>query len=176
MVIVHPPKETPTWQCVAYVDDPVLLVQSEDARRRHAERAHEFLRGSSVARLAMGDPAHVPAGRYGRAALERLGLWDEVAPRVLPCESVRAALALVERGEADAGIVFATDASASARVEVLRDLYKAPVSLPAPAIRYPCLALRGAPVPALRFLEALGAPGARRSFEDFGFLLPGKTE
>lgn len=73
-------------------------------------------RGAALARLlgagplAMADPAAVPAGRYGKAALERLGAWQGVAPRVVRGESVRAALSLVSRGAAPYGIVYATDA------------------------------------------------------------------
>jgi molybdate transport system substrate-binding protein len=68
--------------------------------------------------LAMADPSSVPAGRYGQQALTRLGAWASVAPRVVRAENVRAALALVERGAAPYGIVYATDARASARVRV----------------------------------------------------------
>lgn len=77
------------------------------------------LKGAALARvlargrLAMADPASVPAGRYGRAALERLGAWTAVAPKVVRAENVRAALALVERGAAPYGIVYVTDAQAA---------------------------------------------------------------
>jgi len=70
-------------------------------------------------RLAMADPHNVPAGRYGRAALTSLGLWDALADRVAAAENVRAALALVERRAAPLGIVYATDARASTQVRVL---------------------------------------------------------
>lgn len=70
-------------------------------------------------RLAMADPAAVPAGRYGKAALEKLGVWRTVASRIAPAENVRAALALVERGAAPLGVVYATDARASAKVRVI---------------------------------------------------------
>lgn len=70
-------------------------------------------------RLAIADPASVPAGRYGKAALEKLGVWQGVAARIAPAENVRAALALVERGAAPLGIVYATDAKASRRVRVV---------------------------------------------------------
>ncbi|WP_252406267.1 molybdate ABC transporter substrate-binding protein, partial [Escherichia coli] len=69
--------------------------------------------------LALADPDAVPAGRYARASLEALGAWDAVNARVVRSESVRAALAFVERGAAPFGIVYATDARASARVEVV---------------------------------------------------------
>ena len=68
--------------------------------------------------LAMADTSGVPAGKYGKAALERLGAWPAVAPRVVQAENVRAALALVERGAAPFGIVYATDARASQSVRV----------------------------------------------------------
>lgn len=69
-------------------------------------------------RLATGDPAHVPVGLYAREALIFLGLWDKVEPRLARADDVRAALLLVERGEAPAGIVYATDAAASLGVAV----------------------------------------------------------
>ncbi|HRO32088.1 MAG TPA: molybdate ABC transporter substrate-binding protein [Brevundimonas sp.] len=70
-------------------------------------------------RLAMADPEAVPAGRYGKAALTALGAWTAVANRVAPAENVRAALALVERGAAPLGVVYATDARASSGVRVV---------------------------------------------------------
>jgi molybdate transport system substrate-binding protein len=70
-------------------------------------------------RLAVGDPAHVPAGRYAQQALEHYGWWKTVEPRLARAENVRAALALVERGEAPLGIVYTTDALASKAVRVV---------------------------------------------------------
>lgn len=69
-------------------------------------------------RIAVADPASVPAGRYAEAALRKLGLWERAAPRLVRAENVRAALVLVERGAAPYGIVYATDARASRRVRV----------------------------------------------------------
>ncbi len=69
-------------------------------------------------RLATGDPAHVPAGRYAQAALAWLGQWEAVSPRLARADTVRAALLLVERGEAPLGIVYATDAAGSRGVAV----------------------------------------------------------
>jgi len=68
--------------------------------------------------LAMADTESVPAGKYGKAALTKLGVWDAVSPRVVRAENVRAALALVERGAAPLGIVYATDAKASTKVRI----------------------------------------------------------
>jgi molybdate transport system substrate-binding protein len=70
-------------------------------------------------RLAMADPAAVPAGRYGRAALAKLGVWDSVANRIAAAENVRAALLLVARGEAPLGIVYRTDAAVERGVRIV---------------------------------------------------------
>jgi molybdate transport system substrate-binding protein len=67
----------------------------------------------------MADTASVPAGRYGKAALEKLGAWDGVKDKIAQAENVRAALSLVSRGEAPLGIVYATDAKADPKVKVL---------------------------------------------------------
>lgn len=83
-------------------------------------------------RLAMADPQAVPAGRYAKASLESLGLWADVAGRIATAENVRAALALVERGQTPLGIVYTTDAGASG----LRVLFRFPASSHSP-IRYP---------------------------------------
>jgi molybdate transport system substrate-binding protein len=117
-------------------------------------------------RLALADPEAVPAGRYAKAALETLGLWDRLADNVVPAENVRAALALVERGEAALGIVYATDALASDKVEVVE-------GLPAdshPPIRYPVAILAASTNPDAQALRAFLASGeARAIFERRGF-------
>lgn len=73
----------------------------------------------SHGRLAVGDPEHVPAGIYAKQALERLGAWTSLEPRLARADNVRAALALVETGEAPLGIVYSTDAAASTGVKVI---------------------------------------------------------
>ena len=117
-------------------------------------------------RLAMADPEAVPAGKYGKAALESLGLWPVVAQRVAPAENVRAALALVEAGEAPLGLVYATDAAASSRIRVV-------VRFPAashPPIRYPIALLAASTHPdAERFADFLASPEARAIFVAHGF-------
>src|SRR6266545_8016158 len=70
-------------------------------------------------RLAMADPASVPAGKYGKAALESLGVWAWVADKVAPAQDARAALLLVSRGEAPLGIVYQTDAAADKNVKIV---------------------------------------------------------
>lgn len=91
---------------------------------RAGGRSLRGLRGEALARvlaagpLAMADPGAVPAGRYGQQALTHMGAWGIVQPHVVRAENVRAALALVERGAAPFGIVYATDARASAKVRL----------------------------------------------------------
>ena len=70
-------------------------------------------------RLAVGDPEHVPAGIYAKEALQKLGAWDTLSPKLAPAEDVRGALALVERNEAPLGIVYGSDAVASKGVKVV---------------------------------------------------------
>ncbi|GEK73046.1 MULTISPECIES: molybdate ABC transporter substrate-binding protein [Halomonas] len=117
-------------------------------------------------RLSVGDPDHVPAGIYTRQALESLGEWEALAPRLARADNVRAALALVERGEAPRGIVYRTDALASDRVH---ELGLFPLDSH-PAIRYP-VALIDPPADgaAEAFRAWLGSDEAMDVFARFGF-------
>ncbi len=119
-------------------------------------------------RLALADPQHVPAGKYARAALEKLGVWSEVASRVAGAENVRAALALVARGESPLGIVYQTDAQEEARVRIAARIDPALH----PRIVYPAAALRHAPPLARRYLDYLGSPSAQAVFARHGFSQP----
>lgn len=114
-------------------------------------------------RLAIADPATVPAGKYGREALTRIGAWDGLA--LAPAENVRVALAYVARGEAPLGIVYATDAKAEAKVRVAAVF---PESSHTP-IRYPAALTRDAKPEARGFLDYLSSPGARMVFTAGGF-------
>lgn len=121
-------------------------------------------------RIAMALVDAVPAGIYGKAALESLGLWQEVAPRVVQADNVRAALRLVSLGEARLGVVYATDAAADAGVHILAAF--APETHP--PIVYPVAAVRGRNRPAVAaFLAYLQGPRARAAFERHGFAVPG---
>jgi molybdate transport system substrate-binding protein len=116
-------------------------------------------------RLAMGDPDHVPAGIYGKAALEKLGVWKSVEPQVVRANDVRAALAYVERGEAAAGIVYATDA-AHARVRVVGTFPESSH----PPIVYPLAKVAGHDDPAVRaLLDYLRSDKVKKIFEEYGF-------
>jgi molybdate transport system substrate-binding protein len=92
------------------------------------------LRSTSFRRIALGDPATVPAGTYARSLLDKLGLWSELQPRLLPVTSVRAALATLEAGHADAAFVYRTDALSTPRVRIALEL--PPPEGPAIVARY----------------------------------------
>jgi len=118
-------------------------------------------------RLAVADPDHVPAGIYAKAALEKLGMWPAVANRLARTRDVRAALTLVARGEAAAGIVYGTDAMANRAVRVV-DLF--PESSHAP-ITYPLAIVAGRDRPPVRALHRfLLSPEATAIHAKYGFL------
>lgn len=119
-------------------------------------------------RLATGDPDHVPAGIYARQALEALGLWQGVQDRLATAADVRAALALVARGEAPLGIVYATDVSLA---EGVRTVASIPNTLHEPIV-YPAalIAGRGSPL-AARFFAFLTGPEGRAAFARAGFIV-----
>lgn len=126
-----------------------------------------LLRALGAGRLAMADPAAVPAGRYAKQALTRLDLWRGVAARIAPAENVRAALLLVERGEAPLGIVYATDARASRRVHVAGVF---PLDTH-PPISYPLALLRTSTSPdAEPFRRFLVSPRGKAIFRRHGFV------
>ncbi len=120
-------------------------------------------------RLAIGDPTHVPAGIYTKEAFVRLGWWDALSERLAPMADVRAALKLVELGEADAGVVYATDAKASNKVSVVAVI---PSALHQP-IRYPLALTVTAKPAAQEFLTYLHSPAAMVVFSAAGFTIPG---
>jgi molybdate transport system substrate-binding protein len=117
-------------------------------------------------RLAVGDTAHVPAGIYARQALESLGLWPAVRDRLAMADNVRAALALVERGEAPLGIVYATDARISAAVRVVGAFPQGSH----PPITYPVAIVQGRRSPEVEdFLAFVGGQEAGEIFARLGF-------
>jgi molybdate transport system substrate-binding protein len=131
------------------------------------------LTGAAFRRIAIGDPAAVPAGVYAKAWLEKEGLWDALASRIVPGGSVRAALAAVESGAADAGIVYRTDVRVALKATVA---YVVPADR-GPRIVYPGAIVRGsaAQEEARRFLDYLRGAAAARTFERFGFTATAST-
>ena len=119
-------------------------------------------------KLAMADTSAVPAGKYGKAALEKLGVWDKVSGQIAQAENVRAALALVARSEAPLGIVYQTDAAAEPGVKIV-------ATFPAdthPPIIYPIALLAGSKNPdAAAYLAYLEGAKAKPHFEKQGFVI-----
>ncbi len=120
-------------------------------------------------RLAIGDPSNVPAGIYAKEAFARLGWWDGLADRLAPAADVRAALRLVELGEAELGVVYATDARADPKVVVVAAF---PPDMHGP-IRYPLALTATAKPAAAAFAAWLQGAAARAIFTDAGFSVPG---
>ncbi|MFC4236867.1 molybdate ABC transporter substrate-binding protein [Thalassospira xianhensis] len=120
-------------------------------------------------RIAVGDPDHVPAGIYARQALENLGQWDAIEPRLARADNVRAALALVERGEAPLGIVYATDAAIATDVKIIATFPENSH----PAITYPVAITTGQANPAaVKLLAWLLGDDAGTIFAEYGFNRP----
>src|SRR5215470_5060752 len=123
-------------------------------------------------KLAMADPDSVPAGRYGKASLEALKLWSSVEPSVVRAKDVRATLVFVERGEAAAGIVYATDAMISKKVRIVDEFPESSH----PKIVYPIALIAGQDDAAARaFYDYLNGPKARGVFLDYGFSIIGAS-
>lgn len=119
-------------------------------------------------RMAIGDPTNVPAGIYAKEAFVDLGWWNALADRLAPTADVRAALKLVELGETDVGVVYATDAKASTKVTVVMTI---PTALHQP-IRYPIALTTSEKSAAAEFLAYLQTPAAMVVFTAAGFTVP----
>ena len=144
----------------------VLVAPKDSSAEIKIEKGFDLSKLIGDGKLAMGDFKAVPAGKYGKAALEKLGSWAAVKDRIAQAESVRAALLLVSRGEAPLGIVYATDAAVDANVRIV-------ATFPAdshPAIVYPIALTRDTRNPDTSVLLAyLRGPSARAAFEKQGF-------
>jgi len=118
-------------------------------------------------RLALADPNSVPAGKYGKAALTALGVWDSVADKLAPAENVRVALEYVSRGESPYGIVYETDARVDSGVHVVGAF---PENTHPPIV-YPVALTKNAAPAAKDFLAYLSGPESKAIFEKAGFSL-----
>jgi len=144
----------------------VLVAPAGSKLRLTIGRGFPLARALGKGRLAMADPDAVPAGKYGRQALTRLGVWHSVKSRIARAENVRAALAFVARGEAPLGIVYATDARAEPGVRVVGTF---PAASHAP-ITYPvALLARSTSRDAEVFRRYLVSPQGKAIFRRFGF-------
>jgi molybdate transport system substrate-binding protein len=142
----------------------VVIVPKDAATAPHSA---EDLK--DVAKLALADPAIVPAGVYARRWLEERGLWGAIRPKVIPTADVRAALAAVETGAADAGVVYRTDAAISKRVQMAF----AVASEEAPQITYVVAPLAKSKQGELArvLVDHLAGPDAAAVFRRFGFIV-----
>lgn len=144
----------------------VLVAHGEDAAPVAIGAGFDLKGLLGDGKLAMAMVDSVPAGQYGKAALESLGVWAAVEPSVAQSENVRAALALVSSGEAPYGIVYASDAVADAKVTVVGTF---PEESHKPIV-YPAALLTGAADAAdTAFFKALSAPAADAKFAEQGF-------
>ena len=144
----------------------VLIAPRASKARVDLKRPATLLAALGDGRLAVGQTRTVPAGKYAKASLESLSLWNGVRPRLAESESVRAALMLVARGETPLGIVYASDAKAEPGVRVVATFPEDSH----PPIVYPVAALRGArAAQATRFVQWLASPDADALFTKRGF-------
>lgn len=144
----------------------VLIAPRASKAQVDLKRPATLLAALGDGRLAVGQTRTVPAGKYAKASLESLSLWNGVRPRLAESESVRAALMLVARGETPLGIVYASDAKAEPDVRVVATFPEDSH----PPIVYPVAALRGArAAQAARFVQWLASPAADALFTKRGF-------
>lgn len=150
------------------VGNRLVLIAPKDSRLKVSLEPSAPL-GASLGegRLAIANVAAVPAGKYAKAALQSLGMWDQVKTKLAEGENVRAALRLVSRGEVPLGVVYASDVKADPNVKVL-------ASFPEnshPPIVYPAARLAGSKSPGSEaFLQYLRSADANRRFAENGFM------
>lgn len=147
----------------------VLIAPAESKQRTLALDANAILRELGDGRLAMAETTAVPAGRYGKQALIKLGLWDAVSGKLAQADNVRAAMLFVSQGEAPLGIVYATDAKAEPKVRVVAIF---PDGSHDPILYPVARTSRSDPTLARGFLMFLRGPAARAIFSRAGFRIP----
>lgn len=157
---------------VSLLSNRIVLIASKDsAARIDLKPGADIATALGSSRLAMGNVDAVPAGKYGKAALEKLGSWDKVKDRIAQADSVRGALLFVSRGEAPLGIVYATDAAADPQVKVIATFPEDSH----PPIVYPVAVTKDSANPdAQAFLTWLRSAGAKPVFEKQGFTVLNK--
>jgi len=149
------------------LSNSLVIVTSADSDLKITSPAD--LTSSKVRRIALADPKAVPAGVYSKAFLEKEKLWLEVEPKVVPVDNVRAALAAVESGNIEVGMVFKTDASISKKVKVA---YEVPAAS-GPKISYPLAVTKNAKQveSAKKFVAYLNSDDVAKIFEKYGFIV-----
>jgi molybdate transport system substrate-binding protein len=145
----------------------IVLIAPKDSKTTvDVKQGFDLAKALAGGKLAMGNVDAVPAGKYGKAALEKLGAWDGVKDKIAQADNVRAALLLVARGEAPLGIVYATDAAAEPNVKIVGTFPDGSH----PPIIYPAAVVKDAKsADAQPFLNVLKSAKARPAFEKQGF-------
>jgi molybdate transport system substrate-binding protein len=143
----------------------LVLIAPKGRRFAVTMRPGFDLAGAFKGKLCTGEPGVVPAGIYARQSLEKLGWWPSLQGRIVGTDDVRTALAFVERGECGAGIVYATDARISDKVDVLAQF---PADTHAPIV-YPFAEVKNARPQTRAFLRYLRTPEAAATFRHHGF-------
>jgi molybdate transport system substrate-binding protein len=144
----------------------VLVSPADKPLTVEIKQGFDLAKALNGGKLSMGDPDSVPVGRYGKTALENLGVWKSVEANVIRADNVRVALAFVERGEAAAGIVYATDAALTNKVAVMGTFPDSSY----PPVSYPIAVLNGNDSPAARaFRDFVLSPEAKPVFVKHGF-------
>jgi molybdate transport system substrate-binding protein len=148
----------------------VLVAPADSKIELHIEPGFKLAAALGKGRLATGDPDSVPVGKYARTALTSLGVWNDVADKLVRADNVRSALAFIARGETPLGIVYETDAKIEKRVRVVApfptDSY--------PPIVYPVAVTTLAHPAARPFVEFLQSATAQQAFKKYGFTEPSK--
>lgn len=149
------------------LSNTLVIVIPADSKLTLAAAAD--LAGPAVTKLALAEPQTVPAGIYAKAYLQKLGLWEKLAAKVIPTENVRACLAVVESANVEAGIVYKTDALISRKVKVALEVPAAE----GPVISYPIALLRESKQPdaATQFVAYLASPDVKSVFARYGFVV-----
>lgn len=146
----------------------VLIAPKDSAAETKIEPNFALAKLLGDGHLAMANVDSVPAGKYGKAALQKLGVWDSVSAKVAQADDVRAALALVSRGETPLGIVYQTDAAADPKVKIVGTFPKDSH----PPIIYPIALLASSSNPdAAAFLDYIKSAAAKPLFEKQGFVV-----
>lgn len=147
----------------------VLIAPASSTASFKIEKGFGLAEALGDGRLAMANVKSVPAGKYGSAALQKLGIWDKIEPKVAQADNVRAALALVAQGEAPFGIVYQTDAAAEPKVRIVgvfpEDTH--------PPIIYPVAVTANSknPASAEAFISYLKSPEGQAAFTKQGFTI-----
>jgi molybdate transport system substrate-binding protein len=152
---------------VNLLGNKIVLIAPKDSKLGNVTigQGFDLAKLAGDGKIATGDVKAVPVGKYAKAALEKLGAWQAAEPKFAMAESVRAALALVSRGEANLGIVYETDAKVDSGVKIIG-------AFPAeshPPIIYPIAATATAKPEAANYLAFLRSDAAKTVFEKYGF-------